>query len=81
MGRPTGGRYRSPRPPAMKLSLTPAFIEEEQRFRLVHHCQDCALHDAERPPPHRCAHGYPTEEHERTERRDALVFCKEFEPI
>lgn len=81
MGGPAGGRYRAPRAPAMKLTVTPTFLEEERRFRLVHHCQDCALHDPERLPPNRCAHGYPTEEHERTEGRDTLVFCKEFEPI
>lgn len=75
------GRHRPPRPPAMKLPVTAAFEEDEARFRLVHHCEDCALYDPERPPRERCAHGYPAEEHERARRRDALVFCKEFEPV
>lgn len=64
----------------MKLPITPEFDAEAARFRLVHHCEDCALFDEGRPPRERCAHGYPTEEHERARRSVSLVFCKEFEP-
>lgn len=73
------GRYRPPRTPHVKLPVTPDFEGEEQRFRLVHHCEDCALYDPQRPARDRCAHGFPTAEHERASRTDALVFCKDFE--
>jgi hypothetical protein len=63
----------------VKLPVTPELAAEIQCFGLVHHCEDCALFDAARSDGARCAHGYPTDEHERARQRRELVFCKEFE--
>ena len=66
-------------PPAMRLKITPEFLDEAARFGLRHHCEDCVLYDADRPPQDRCAHGYPTEEHVAGASATELVFCKDFE--
>ncbi len=65
----------------MRSIVDARFLEERERFRLRHACEDCMHFDASAGE---CAHGFPTEEHRRA-RVDAVtvgdevVFCKEWE--
>jgi hypothetical protein len=52
------------------------FVDEETRFALRMHCEDCVLYDDAKD---RCAHGYPTAQHRRGAERHLVVFCKDFE--
>jgi hypothetical protein len=62
----------------MELPKDARFLEEEARFSLRMHCEDCVLYDE---PRNRCAHGYPTEQHRRDPARALIVFCKDFEAV
>lgn len=62
----------------MELPKDARFVEEEARFSLRMHCEDCVLYDE---PRDRCAHGYPTAQHRRDPARLMVVFCKDFEAV
>lgn len=52
------------------------FEAEAERFSFRYVCEDCGLFDAARG----CAHGYPTERHDRAaQATGVLTFCKDFE--
>lgn len=60
----------------MELPRDARFLEQAARFSLRYQCEDCGLFDALRG----CAHGYPTERHDRASSSSPLVvLCKDFE--
>ena len=63
----------------MRFRLTQDFLQERERFSLVHNCEHCAHLN---PKTAECVHGYPNAEHVEAslgQREGELVFCKEFE--
>ena len=64
----------------MRIEASARFQEEQQRYRLVFTCEDCAHFNL---TTEACAHGYPNADHRRARYERAVaakvVFCKEFE--
>ena len=63
----------------MRLSRTPRFDEEAERFDLQFCCEECGHFDAR---ARECAHFWPTELHREAYYQVAtpeIIFCKEFE--
>jgi hypothetical protein len=63
----------------VRFAFDPKFLEEREKCRLRHTCEECAHFDHHLEE---CAHGWPNRAHREAyyaeEGRD-IVFCKEFE--
>jgi hypothetical protein len=65
----------------MRSTVDARFLEERERFRFRHACEDCMHFDEAAAA---CSHGFPTEDHRRAKTAsarpgDPVVFCKEWE--
>ena len=59
----------------MKTLVDERLLDEAERFRLRHSCEDCAHFDGAR-----CGDAWPTEEHRLPVVNGSfIVFCKQFE--